>query len=226
MKTPGRKASQSEISSWAHAGKHMESTAEQPHSLTAPSESRSQEAGLLASIQHDCCWEHLPVEVPLTASLITRAAEDAVHDPHITALQEMKHQRHRSPLSNSPARGERNKHLHELTAVTVGSRYYPGVIQEGFLQHEFCTAPQGLPKDACGCFSFQTCTFGEISGFGNQIVKCWAQEWNLCSGNQETPQELKAEYPRNWSSLMMTCSGSSGQHFLPAIIKRIQNSFL
>lgn len=38
MKTPGRKAAQSEISSQVHAGKHMESATEWPRSLTAPSE--------------------------------------------------------------------------------------------------------------------------------------------------------------------------------------------
>lgn len=79
----------------------MESSAQRPRGLTAPSERRSQETGLLASLQHDCCWEHLPVEVPPTASLITRAAEDAPHDPQITAPQEMKRRWHRSPVRDS-----------------------------------------------------------------------------------------------------------------------------
>lgn len=107
MKTPGRKAAQSEISSGAHAGKHVKSAAERPRHLTAPSESRSQETGLLASLQHDCCWEHLPVKVPPTASLITGAAEEALQDPQITAPWDTKHQRHRSLVSNSTARGEK-----------------------------------------------------------------------------------------------------------------------
>lgn len=83
----GRKAAQSEFSSRAPAGKHAESAAEQPCSLLAPSERRSQETGLLALLWCDCCWEHLPVEVPANTSLIC-AASRSQHHTHSIAPQQ------------------------------------------------------------------------------------------------------------------------------------------
>ena len=80
----GRKAAQSEFSSRAPAGKHAESAAEQPCSLLAPSERRSQETGLLALLWCDCCWEHLPVEVPANTSLICAASRSQHHRYSIT----------------------------------------------------------------------------------------------------------------------------------------------
>jgi len=80
----------------------------------------------------------------------------------------------------------------------AGSGYHPRAGQVGFPQHkEFCTVPLGLPRDACGCFSSQTCTFGRAQWLWKPdceilTVGMKSQLWKL-----GPPTKLKAGYPRN-----------------------------